>query len=142
MNRWPDLEQFFLQGRVRKVPVCRCLYTDRKLSVLDTYIGVLSYIYSTYNAYYPLHIEMVGTVLPHTGFQWFCDRGVLGSDLLLPLKQASWSASLFTVSVTVLLLGMVSSFCSREETGPWSSASEVYLAIRLMYAKCVVPPYL
>lgn len=72
-------------------------------------------------------------MLPHTGFQWLCDRGVLGSDLLLPLKQASWSASLFTVSVTVLLLGMVSSFCSREETGPWSSASGVYLAIRLMY---------
>lgn len=68
--------------------------------------------------------------------------GVLGFDLLLPIKQAGWSPSLFTVFVTVLLLGMVSAFFSREETGPWSSASEVYLAIRLMYEKCIVPLYL
>lgn len=89
VDRWPDLEQSFLQGRVRKVSVCRCLYTDRKLPVLDSYIGVPSYIWSIYNAYYPLYLGMVETVLPHTGFQSFCDRGDLGSDLPLPLKQAS-----------------------------------------------------
>lgn len=89
--------------------MCRCLYTDRKLPVLDTYIWVLSYIWSTYNAYYPLYTGMVRTMIPLRGFQWFSDREVLGSDLPLPLKQAGWSASLFIVSVTVLLVG--NGFC-------------------------------
>lgn len=120
MDRWPSLEQTFLQGRIRKVPVCQCLYTERKLPVLGTCIWVLSYIWSMYNAckqlaWWALYIGVVGTALPHAGCQWFCHRGVLGSDLLLPLKQAGWSASLFTVSVTVLLVG--NGFCVLYQRG-------------------------
>lgn len=141
MDRWPSLEQSLLQGRSRKVPV------------LDTYMRVLSCIWSMCDVCCPLYVGVVATVLLHTGFLWFCGRGVLGSHLQLPLKQAGWSASLPTVSVTVLVTKqcsrefplcyrMVSAFCSREETEPWFSASGVYLASRLMYEKCVVPPCL
>lgn len=124
-----SLEQSLLQGGIRKVPV------------LDTYMGVLSCIWSMCNVYCPLYIDGRDSASSHrvSVVLWQRNPGLPHS----PALKTAWLVLITSHCLSqCCLLGMISAFCSREETEPWFSATGVYLASRLMYEKCVVPPYL